>query len=162
MDYIDITSQTTPILNSKAEKSTITQIIEYADRVYESLGPGHNERIYHKALVYELMCNNYNIDTEMNVVVKYVDSKGKSHNLESERIDIFIHDINIILELKAIQKQIQSQEICQIKKYFNELKKIGISVPYGIIINFPQPSAKEIPSKIESLVVNNDTDTKSL
>ena len=101
------------------------------------------------------MCNNFNLDTEMNVVVKYVDSKGKSHNLESERIDIFIHDINVILELKAIQKQIQSQEICQIKKYFNELKKIDIIVPYGIIINFPQPSAKEIPSKIEFLVVNN-------
>jgi len=160
MDYINITSNT--IHNSNLDKNSITQIIEYAERVYESLGPGHNERIYHKALVYELICNNYNLDTEMNVVVKYVDSKGKSHNLESERIDIFIHDINIILELKAIQKQIQSQEICQIKKYFNELKKIGISVPYGIIINFPQPTAKEIPSKIESLVVNNDIDTKTI
>ena len=36
---------------------------------------------------------------------------------------VFIHDYNIILELKAIQKKIQNQEITQLKKYFNIYKK---------------------------------------
>ena len=62
-------------------------------------------RIYHKALVYELNCLNYNIDTEMNIVVKYKDSQGKIHNLESIRIDIFIHELNIILEGKFITER---------------------------------------------------------
>ena len=122
------------------------------------LGIGHTERIYHKALVYELNCLNYNIDTEMNIIVKYEDSCGKTHNLESIRIDIFIHDLNIILELKAIHRKIQAQEIAQIKKYFNVLNKEQSynKVEYGLIINFPQPSTKEVPLEIEYLKVENN------
>ena len=132
------------------------QIINASKRIFTSLGIGHTERIYHKALVYELNCLNYNIDTEMNIVVKYVDSHDKTHNLESIRIDIFIHGLNIILELKAIHRKIQAQEIAQIKKYFNVLNKDNIKVDYGIIINFPQPSNKEIIGEIEYLKVENN------
>ena len=132
------------------------KIINASKRVFNSLGVGHTERIYHKALVYELNCLNYNIDTEMNIVVKYVDSHDKTHNLESIRIDIFIHGLNIILELKAIHRKIQAQEIAQIKKYFNVLNKENVKVEYGIIINFPQPSTKEMPSEIEYLKVENN------
>jgi len=131
-------------------------IINACKRVFQSLGLGHTERVYHKALVYELNCLNFNIDTEMNIVVKYEDSQGKIHNLESLLIDIFIHDLNIILELKAIQRKIQPQEIAQIKKYFNVLNKDNIKVDYGIIINFPQPSNKEIIGEIEYLKVENN------
>ena len=133
-------------------------IIKACERVFKSLGVGHTERIYHKALVYELNCLNYNIDTEMNIIVKYEDSQGKIHNLESIRIDIFIHDLNIILELKAIHRKIQPQEIAQIKKYFNVLNKEQRinKVGYGIIINFPQPSTKEVLSEIEYLKVDNN------
>ena len=131
-------------------------IINACKRVFHSLGLGHTERVYHKALVSELNCLNFNIDTEMNIVVKYEDSQGKIHNLESLRIDIFIHDLNIILELKAIQRKIQPQEIAQIKKYFNVLNKDNIKVDYGIIINFPQPSNKEIIGEIEYLKVENN------
>ena len=38
-----------------------------ANLVYEQLKTGHNERIYHKAFVYELNCLGYNLDTEMNM-----------------------------------------------------------------------------------------------
>ena len=47
-----------------------TKIIEASKRVYRQLGPGHNEHIYHKALVYELNCLGYSLDTEMNILVK--------------------------------------------------------------------------------------------
>jgi len=130
-------------------------VISSAKRVLNNIGIGHNERIYHKALVYELNCIGLNIDTEMNIIVKYEDSKGKIHNLESLRIDIFMHDYNIILELKAIQRKIQAQEIAQIKKYFNILAKEGTEIKYGYIINFPQPSTKEISLELEYLKVNN-------
>tara|TARA_B110000967_G_C18768686_1_gene501869 strand:- start:690 stop:1112 length:423 start_codon:yes stop_codon:yes gene_type:complete len=132
-------------------------LINACKKVYLQLGVGHTERIYHKALVYELGCHNLNIDTEMNIVVKYEDSHNKLHHLESLRIDIFIHDYNIILELKAISRKIQPQELAQIKKYFNILNKDNIKLDYGIIINFPQPSTKEIDNEIEYLIVKNDT-----
>lgn len=127
----------------------ITIVKNAAMRVYEQLKSGHNERIYHKAFVYELNCLGYNLDTEMNIIVKYIDSKGKSHNLETERIDIFIHDQNILIELKAIQKDIQNQEKAQLEKYINELNKLNIKVNSAIIINFPQPNNKSIPDNIE-------------
>ena len=132
-------------------------VIESAEKVYKSLGPGHNERIYHKALIYELNCLGIIIDTEMNIVVKYEDSLGNMHHLETERIDIFVHNHNIILELKAIQRDIHAQEKCQLQKYFNELNKINRSVNYGIIINFRQPNSKEIPGDIEYCIVKNDS-----
>ena len=129
------------------------QILENAaKRVYEQLKTGHNERIYHKAFVYELVCLGYNLDTEMNIIVKYIDSKGSSHSLETERIDIFIHEQNILIELKAIQKEISNQEKAQIEKYINELNKLKINVNNAIVINFPQPNNKIIPEKIEFYV----------
>ena len=130
-------------------------IINACKRVFQSLGIGHTERIYHKALVYELNCLNFNIDTEMNIVVKYEDSNGKLHNLESIRVDVFIHDLNIIIELKAIHRKIQAQEIAQIKKYFNVLNKENVKVDYGLIINFPQPSTKEVPIELEYIRIEN-------
>ena len=93
------------------------KIINAANRVFKQLLSGHSEKIYHKALTYELFCLKYNIDTEKNIVVKYKDSNGYTHNLENERIDIFIHEFNIILELKAIQKQIQQQ----LEQHVNDL-----------------------------------------
>ena len=127
----------------------ISIIEQAAKKVYDQLKTGHNERIYHKAFVYELICQGYNLDTEMNIIVKYIDSKGKTHNLETERIDVFIHEHNILIELKAIQKEISNQEKAQLEKYINELNKININVSNAIIINFPQPNNKVIPSNIE-------------
>ena len=130
----------------------VIKILNSAIRVYDQLGPGHNERIYHKALVYELNCLGYNLDTEMNIIVRYKDSKGNIHSLETERIDIFIHEEKVLIELKAIQKQIQAQEKAQLEKYINELNKLSIFVSDALVINFPQPNNKEIPSKIDYFV----------
>lgn len=140
------------------DKDKINQdnIIKIAKRVFEHIGPGHNERIYHKAMNYELSCQNYLFDTEMNLIVNYTDTKGNTHFLESERIDIYLHEINVILELKAIQRDIQAQEICQLKKYFRELGKIGKNINYGLIINFRQPNAKDIPSEIDFQIIKNE------
>ena len=135
-----------------------TSIINASNRVLNQLGIGHNERIYHKALVHELGCLGFHIDTEMHIVVKYQDSKNHSHHLESLRVDIFIHHYNIILELKAICKKINDNEKIQIKKYFNIFNKDKREVKYGIIINFPQlPNKNESESEneVEYLIVEN-------
>ena len=135
-------------------------IYDISELVYKNLGPGHNERVYQKGLVCELNCRNILHDSERHISVKYIDSKNNSHVLESERIDIFLHkselynEGNVIIELKATIKPIQEIEKVQVRKYFKELKKDKIDVSYGIIINFPQPSSKDIPEKILFAIVS--------
>ena len=135
-------------------------IYQVAERVYDNLGPGHSEKIYQKAMSCELNCNNILHDLERHISIKYIDSKNNVHILESERIDILIHKTNdnnyVVIELKAINKTMQEQQIVQINKYFKELKKENIIPNYGILINFPQPNSKETKKTIDFKVIKND------
>lgn len=140
--------------------SLYSLISSAANNVFNQLGPGHSEKIYHKALHSELVCLGFNITSEYHVPIIYTDSKNNSHILESERIDIFMHyndkykeltNKNVILELKAISKNIQEQERNQVLKYVKQLKNIDIS--YGVVINFPQPTSKETRSEIEIILL---------
>ena len=141
-------------------------VYQLATRVFESLGPGHNEQIYHKALHHELFCNGIHADAERHLDVLYTDSKGYTHSLVSERIDLYIHqnsesiftDIQetpIVIELKAISKILNIIEETQVRKYFRELSKQSIRPRYGILINFPQPSSKGVSDTIEYRVIPN-------
>lgn len=144
------------------------KIISICNNIYKQLGPGHNENIYHKALMYELCNLHIKVDTEKHIYVKYMDLCNVEHTLVSERIDLYLHeDINspfddlknspIILELKAISKTISSMEDYQVIKYFRELYKEKTYPKYGIIINFQQPSNKFIMTNaVDYRIVNND------
>lgn len=138
------------------------KICDISSLVYNNIGPGHNEKVYQKALICELNVQGFIFDSERHISVKYIDTKGNMHILESERIDIYIHNNelydegDIILELKATMKPIQESERVQVKKYFKELKKDNINISYGIVINFPQPSSKETRSNIFYEVVKNN------
>ena len=149
-------------------KSPLQEMVyNLSERIYTHLGSGHNEQIYQKALFYELLGNGIRADMERHINVVYEDSFGNKHHLVSERIDIFIHrneasvftelhENNVILELKAISKILNTIEIIQINKYFRELDKEGTSVDYGILINFSQPSGKGISDTIEFRVISNN------
>ena len=134
-------------------------LIKSSQTIFDQLGSGHNEKIYHKALKYELDCLNIKSDVERHVNVIYIDSNKHEHVLESERIDMYIFRDNydIILELKAISGNITSKEIEQINKYFRELKKEKKNIKFGIIINFPQPTSKEVKNTIEYRIIQNDS-----
>jgi len=149
------------------DKSTPLQelIITLSQRVYSSLGPGHNESIYQKALFYELYNFNIRCDMERHIDVSYIDTQGNNHHLVSERIDIFIHkndtldyeelkDSNIILELKALTRTINRTEEVQVLKYFKELAKENTPVTYGMVINFPQASSKNNLEIIELKIID--------
>ena len=143
-------------------------IFDISNRIYKQLGPGHNESIYHKALMYELMVNNIKADTEKHIYVTYTDTACISHTLVSERIDVYIHnDINsvftdiqqapIVIELKAVAKTIGPVEEFQVLKYFRELKKEGLNIDYGILINFQQPTARfSMPDYTEFKIIKNE------
>jgi GxxExxY protein len=128
-----------------------------SQNIFEQLGPGHAESSYQKSLMYELNLHNLMVDIERHISVIYTDSQKNDHFLTSERIDLYIHknklyNNNMILELKAVSKTIQEQEIVQIKKYLRELKKTT-DIKYGIVINFPQPTAKSTLEKINFSIV---------
>ena len=143
------------------ENPIVKKIIDSSRRVYNELGPGHAETTYQKSLGYELQCLGYSLDLERHLSVTYTDSQGNKHYITSDRIDIFLHNIesnnnNVILELKATAKGIQEQEIIQLKKYFRQLNKEQTKTLYGILINFPQPNSKNVSKDIEySIIMNN-------
>lgn len=136
--------------------SLIDIIINSANEVYSILGSGHQEYIYHRALLVELSSKYICYDTEYNIQINY-----KGSNLGTKRVDIVIYDnftenkqIVLILELKSIIKEPSKQEIQQIKHYISNINsKYKVN---GIIINFPQPplnSSKDIPDKIQSIII---------
>ena len=136
----------------------ISNIKNSCIRVFNELGSGHNEKIYHKALKYELDCLGICSDMERHINVCYQDSKGNKHCIETERIDLYVFGKDtkdIIVELKAISRGIQEPEKLQIRKYFRELKKEGIDLDTGIIVNFPQPTSKDVRSEIDFEIIIN-------
>lgn len=135
------------------------KIYEIADKVYQQLGPGHTEFIYHRAMEIELRLNNYNYETEKRVLINYKDDKGRVYNLGEERIDLYIHDHDIIIELKAIVNSPKESEIAQVYKYYRELKKIGLKPKYGLLINFPQAGVKIAKDKIDFIEIKLDMST---
>jgi len=124
-------------------------IYKIAEKIYNKLGSGHTEFIYHRAMEIELRLNRYNYETEKRVLIIYEDDDGNKYSLGEERIDIYIHQKNIIIELKAVVNKPKETEISQVYKYHRELSKLGVNVNYGIIINFPQAGAKPANKEID-------------
>jgi GxxExxY protein len=129
-------------------------IYDMAKRVYDYLGSGHTEYIYHRAMEIELRSHNYIYETEKRVLILYDDIDGNKYTLGEERIDLYIHCTKTIIELKALITQPKETEIAQINKYYRELKKTGIDIKYGIIINFPQAGTKIAKDMIDFYVIS--------
>ena len=125
------------------------EIYNIAQRVYEQLGTGHTEFIYHRALEIELRNKNYTYETEKRVLISYTDGNGINYTLGEERIDIYLHQIPTIIELKAVVNQPKENEIAQLFKYFREFK----NTKFGVIINFPQCGTKAAKSTIDFIEV---------
>jgi GxxExxY protein len=146
-----------------SEKKFKDFIYKISTNIYHQLGTGHSESIYQKALQAELKCQGFRVDMEYHLSVEYKDTKGNTHSLASERIDIFIHQDNdslldnnrapIILELKATTKIPAASEIEQVRKYLREFKKKEVYIPYGIVVNFPQPNNTGVSDVIHCLLV---------
>lgn len=156
-------------MNATANGRTQLQQFIYVmcDRVYRQLGPSHSEAVYQKALHYELMSQGIMTEMEKHLDVNYVDSRGNSHNITSDRIDVFIHqDTNsvlpelvsgpIFLELKAVSKQPNEIEFEQVNKYIRELYQKNIRVNYGILVNFPQPTRQNVGNSIDFHIISSN------
>ena len=105
------------------------QIIGAYYDVYNTLGYGFLEQVYHNAMVKELRNRGLSCESQKHIDVFY----------KNEVVGYFIPDIivedKIILELKALS-ELTGEEASQVLNY---LKATGMEV--GILLNFGGPTA---------------------
>ena len=96
-----------------------------AIRVWQSLGPGFLERVYHNAMEVGLRKLNIPYQTERIVPIMFDD-----HAIGNIRADLIV-DSRIIVELKSV-KALKDEHRIQARMY---MKLLGL--PDAVLINFP-------------------------
>ena len=116
-------------------KST-QKIKRIARDVYKSLGSGHSESVYDKAMQVGLRLAKFKkIDSQKVVGLTY-----KDHHVGEGYPDIIVGEgkDSIVLELKAVGGSMGLAEEQQLKNYLQILK-----IKKGLLINFQQPGKKK-------------------
>lgn len=128
------------------QKNKIQKIISIAKDVYKSLGSGHQECVYDKAMQVGLRLAKMKYENQKVVELKY-----KNHYVGEGYPDIVVHFGNekLILELKAVGSELGAAEEQQLKNYLKILR-----IKHGLLINFQQPGKKEGKTKIEIKEIN--------
>ena len=121
----------------------LNKLIVITNDIYNSLGPGYNEVIYHRAFEVALRLNAICYESEVIVPVIY-----KEHTIGHGRIDL-IANKQMIIELKAIANLNNSDSIIQIKNYMKQQ-----NITDGLIINFGQ-SNKNSTGSVSIKYINN-------
>jgi GxxExxY protein len=117
------------------EKEDIThKIIGAAYKVFNTLGFGFLESIYHKALLIELHKAGLKVESEKALKVYYNDIV-----IGDFSIDIFVEDA-VVIELKSVENLSKAHEV-QLVNYLNGLEK-----EIGLLINFG-PSGVDVKRK---------------
>ena len=114
-------------------------IVLIATDIYNSLGPGYNEVIYHRAFEVALRLSNIVYESEVVTPIFY-----KGHNIGHGRVDLKLD--NFIIELKAINT-LNNDAIIQTKNYMNHY-----NISSGMVINFGQSK-----SGLNIIYLNNDS-----
>jgi len=115
------------------------KIIGAAYNVYNQLGFGFLESVYHNAMLIELAKCNIKVESEKPLNVFYDDQVVGEFNA-----DLFVENI-VVVELKSVQNLVKSHEV-QLVNYLNGLKK-----EVGLLINFG-PSGVEVKRKFRKPV----------
>ena len=97
-----------------------------AMEVYNTLGPGLLESVYHKALVSELRLRGLNVHSEVTVDIYY---KGELIEENSMRLDLVVED-KVIVELKSVETLLPIH-FKQLRTYLRLYKR-----ELGWLINF--------------------------
>jgi GxxExxY protein len=99
-----------------------------ANHVWDSLGPGYSERVYHNAFEVALRMNSVSYETERIIPIFF-----QGHNVGNLRADLVI-DQCMIVELKSVVR-LKEENRNQIKNY---IKLMNLNT--GILVNFPSVS----------------------
>jgi GxxExxY protein len=117
-------------MNQFLFKQETYDIIGLCMEVHKVLGPGFAEIVYKDAIMLEANWQNLEVSREMELPVHYKD-KVLKHTFFAD----FLFFDNIIVEIKAVDKEIDNDKIAQTLNY---LKASGCRV--GLIINFGRKS----------------------
>ena len=124
-----------PVNQFKMEYEEIThKIIGAAYQVFNQLGFGFLESVYHKAMLIELAKYDLKVESEKPLNVFYDDQVVGDFNA-----DLFVEN-NVVVELKSVQSLVKGHEV-QLVNYLNGLRK-----EIGLLINFG-PSGVEVKRK---------------
>lgn len=107
----------------------IEHIISIIKNVTTVLGNHYKESIYQSALMVDFNNNNYVVQSEVVLPIKY-----QNVTVGYERADIVIYqnfEPSLVLELKSQNSRLGSKEIGQIRRYMNNL-----NCEKGILVNF--------------------------
>lgn len=96
-----------------------------ARQIWQTLGPGFSERVYHNAMEVCLRKAGVPYETERIIPVKFMD-----HTLGNLRADLIV-DNRYVVELKSV-RNLKDEHRTQTKAY---LKLLGLSE--AVLINFP-------------------------
>lgn len=103
----------------------VMDIEQIALSIYDTLGPGYSERVYHNAM--EIMLREHKIPYESERIIP-IEFRG--HTIGNLRSDIIV-DKTIVLEFKAVKSMNEHADI----QGYNYLRLTGLSMAY--LINFP-------------------------
>ena len=135
--------------NNTDTQFLISFIINICNNVFNSLGKGFNECIYHKAILVDLYKTNYKIETKKIIPIDY-----KGVNVGYVESDIIVFDeknnIMIIIELKAQTNDLSYKEKFQVQKYMNNIENENI---IGLVINFSQKNNTNL--EVQSDIIYN-------
>ena len=107
-----------------------------SEKIFNTIGPGFSERVYHNAFEVELRLQGIQYETEKILPIKY-----EGHTVGNLRADLVIEGRTIV-ELKSAAK-IRDEYRQQVANY---LKLTGLTA--GYIVNFPPVVA---PVEVESV-----------
>ncbi len=119
----------------------LLKIKSIARSVYKSLGSGHTESVYDKAMRVGLRLAGLKYESQKVVELEY-----KGHYVGEGFPDIIVRfgRKKVILELKAVGGSMGAAEEQQLRNYMEILE-----IKHGILINFQQPGKKESKTKVE-------------
>ena len=112
-------------------------IIDLAKEIYDTLGSGYSERVYHNAFEVGLRERNIPYESERIIPILF-----KGHTIGHLRADLII-DGRTVVELKAVK----STSPAMLEQLENYLELTGLGE--GYLINFPTPKLEcfELHSK---------------
>jgi GxxExxY protein len=114
------------------------QIIGCAYNVFNTLGAGFLESVYHQSLLIELREAGFEVESQVSLDVFY-----KTQPVSCFLADIIVEN-KVIVELKAIDDLAKIHEV-QLVNYL-----VATGKPVGLLINFG-PSGVEVRRKIREL-----------
>ncbi|MCL1856795.1 MAG: GxxExxY protein [Kiritimatiellaeota bacterium] len=101
------------------------KIIEAFYCVYNELGFGFLENVYHNALCFELSNRRFKVEPEKTIDVYY-----KTHRVGIYKADLIVNDV-IIVEIKAVECLMQAHELQLINYLKATDKEVGLLLNFG-------------------------------